>query len=178
VALVLSRFALRLNSGEPFKVYARTALVFIVLACSAYASASAAPHYRLYTNTLGGGRERAGSYFPHDEFYDSSTPAIASIIAARARPAARVASETPEVLTHYARLAGRDDLVSVSLSDRAAVRGLAVGDFIIDARGRRYFSNDAIITKLRAVSEPEAFLIATINRSTDIARVFISLSRA
>ncbi|HWS55001.1 MAG TPA: amino acid adenylation domain-containing protein, partial [Pyrinomonadaceae bacterium] len=48
---------------------------------SALASASAAPHFRLYTNALGGGPAAAGSYFPHDEFYDASTRQTAEAVA-------------------------------------------------------------------------------------------------
>ncbi|HLL15042.1 MAG TPA: glycosyltransferase family 39 protein [Pyrinomonadaceae bacterium] len=134
--------------------YAHAAVALLVIASSVYASAGALPHYRLYTNALGGGRERAGSYFPHDEFYDASMRDAAQRIAALASPGARVASESPELFTHYAARAGRFDLVSISLSDRAAIRELASGDIIIVARGRRYFSNDALIAKLGVTSQP------------------------
>ena len=134
--------------------YAHAAVALLVIASSVYASAGALPHYRLYTNALGGGRERAGSYFPHDEFYDASMRDAAQRIAALASPGARVASESPELFTHYAARAGRFDLVSISLSARAAIRELASGDIIIVARGRRYFSNDALIAKLGVTSQP------------------------
>jgi hypothetical protein len=134
--------------------YAHAAVAVLFVAASAYASAGASPHYRLYTNALGGGRERAGSYFPHDEFYDASMRDAARGIAALAPHGARVASESPELFTHYAARAGRLDLVSISLSDRAAVRDLASGDIIIVARGRRYFSNDALISTLGRASQP------------------------
>ena len=104
--------------------YARAGLALVVVTLSLYASASAAPHYRLYTNALGGGRESAGTYFPHDEFYDASTRDVAYSVARLAAPGARVASETPDLLGYYARLAGREDLRTVSLSDRAALREL------------------------------------------------------
>ena len=71
---------------------------------------------------------------------------------------ARVASETPELFTHYAARAGRFYLVSISLSDRAALRDLTSGDIVVVARGRRYFSNDAIVSKLGAESRPVAEL--------------------
>jgi len=138
--------------------YAHAFVAVLVILGSAYASAVASPHYRLYTNALGGGRERAGNYFPHDEFYDASMRDTARQVVAVARPGARVASETPELFTHYAARAGRIDLVSVSLSDRAALRELAVGDIVIVARGRRYFSNDALISKLGAAGQPSAEL--------------------
>ncbi|HEV2882291.1 MAG TPA: glycosyltransferase family 39 protein [Pyrinomonadaceae bacterium] len=138
--------------------YAHAAVAVLVIAASAYASAGASPHYRLYMNVLGGGRERAGSYFPHDEFYDASMRDTAQQIAALASQGARVASESPELFTHYAARAGRTDLVSISLSDREAVRDLASGDIVVVARGRRYFSNDALVSTLGRTSRPVAEL--------------------
>jgi hypothetical protein len=133
---------------------AQASLAILLIASSAFASAGAKPHYRLYTNMLGGGQERAGSYFPHDEFYDASMRETARYIAASARPGARVGSEAPELFTHYAVLAGRTDLVSLSLSDPKALPNLTTGDIIIVARGRRYFSNDVLLTKLDATIHP------------------------
>ena len=52
--------------------------------------------------------------------------------------------------------ANRTDLVCVSLSDPEALKQLGVGDFVIVARGRRYFSNDAIISALRDRATPVA----------------------
>ncbi|MDT7779831.1 MAG: hypothetical protein QOC99_2343 [Acidobacteriota bacterium] len=137
-------------------VYARACLALVVLAFSVYGSASAAPHYRLYTNMLGGGTARAGSYFPHDEFYDASTREVIETIARLAPAGARVASETPELLAYYAQLAGRADLRTISLSDRAALRDFAPGDVVVVARGRRYFSNDELTSRLEAASQPSA----------------------
>lgn len=150
----------RLPAGRPGReglaAYARAGLAFVVVALSLYASARAAPHYRLYTNFVGGGEPRAGSYFPHDEFYDSSMRDIAGAVARLAPPGSRVASETPELLAHYLRLAGREDLRSVSLSDRAALREFRPGDTVVVARGRRYFSNDELTSRLGAASKPAA----------------------
>ncbi|MGI9107600.1 MAG: glycosyltransferase family 39 protein [Pyrinomonadaceae bacterium] len=140
--------------SETRRGYFQAGVALCFIACSAYASAGAMPHYRLYTNALGGGPERAGSYFPHDEFYDASMREAAHYIAASARRGAGVASEAPILFTYYAQRAGRHDLVSVSLSDRAALQRLSAGDIVIVARGRRYFSNDALVTKLKTVSEP------------------------
>ncbi len=134
--------------------YAYATIISAVLLAPAYAAASVGPHYRLYTNFLGGGWQRAGDYFPHDEFYDANIPQAAAEIARRARPGARVASETPGLFTYYANRAGRNDLVAVSLSDNAARQQLSTGDFVIVARGRRYFSNDAYLTNLQKIRQP------------------------
>ncbi len=69
-----------------------------------------------------------------------------------------MASETPGLVTHYARLAGRDDLVSVSLTDKEAMRQFAAGDVVIVARGRRYFSNELYVARLEESGEPVAEL--------------------
>jgi hypothetical protein len=169
VNFAASRLA-RLCANETARSYAYTFVALFVVTLSAYASASAAPHYRLYTNALGGGAARAGSYFPHDEFYDASTPEIAAQLARLTRPGARVASETPELLDYYARRAGRDDLSQVSLSDQSALRELSVGDAVVVARGRRYFSNDATVARLEAASRPAA---TTSLGSTPSAQLFV-----
>jgi hypothetical protein len=90
----------------------------------------------------------AGYYFPHDEFYDASMRDVMVDIASRARNGARVASESPSLAAYYAEQASRPDLVSVSLSDPDGLKQLDVGDFVILARGRRYFSNDKIYSAL------------------------------
>jgi predicted membrane-bound dolichyl-phosphate-mannose-protein mannosyltransferase len=158
----------RANASDASKLYAHAAVAALVLGCSVYASASAAPFYRLYTNALGGGTQRAGTYFPHDEFYDASMRETVFKIAALAGRGARVASETPELVNHYAREAGRDDLVSVSLTDKTALSELAAGDVIIVARGRRYFSNERVVAALRTVSGPVASVRLGTVPSTEI----------
>ena len=140
--------------GDGLKHYVPAALAVLVISGSVISSVQAAPHFRLFTNSLGGGNEWAGYYFPHDEFYDASMRDAMSEIARRARPGARVASESPLLASYYANLAQRTDLVGVSLSDPEAVKQLGGGDFIIIARGRRYFSNDAIISNLRDHATP------------------------
>jgi hypothetical protein len=84
----------------------------------------------------------AGSYFPHDEFYDASSRDVIDQITAMARPGAAVATETTGLYQYYARKAGRSDLRFVSLSD-SEMETMTAGDFIVIAEGRRYLSNDA-----------------------------------
>ncbi|MDT5121394.1 MAG: Dolichyl-phosphate-mannose-protein mannosyltransferase [Acidobacteriota bacterium] len=158
VARWLARQMSAFARNDSLKSLARVCVVAVVLAFPLVASARVAPFYRLYTNALGGGMERAGTYFPHDEFYDARIREAASEIAVRARPGARVASETPGLVTYYARLRGRDDIVSLSLSETEAIRQLEAGDFVIVARGRRYFSNEAEVARLEETSQPVANL--------------------
>ena len=134
--------------------YAPAALAVIIVAGSVINSIQAAPHFRLFTNSVGGGTQWAGYYFPHDEFYDASMRDVIAEIAARARPGARIASESPSLATYYAERAQRPDLICISLSDPEALKQLEAGDFVIVARGRRYFSNDAIISALRDRATP------------------------
>jgi hypothetical protein len=140
--------------AEDLKHYVPACLAVIVIAGSVINSVQAAPHFRLFTNSVGGGNAWAGYYFPHDEFYDASMRDVMSEIARRARPGARIASESPSVASYYGERANRTDLVCISLSDQEALKQLGTGDFIIVARGRRYFSNDAIIATLRTHSTP------------------------
>jgi hypothetical protein len=96
----------------------------------------------------------AGYYFPHDEVYDASMRDLISEIAKRARPDARVASESPTLAAYYAFRAHRPDLICLELSDPAALKRLSEGDFVVLARGRRYFSNDALVKALHQSSAP------------------------
>jgi len=148
----------RMSDGVSLKHYVPASLAVIVIAGAVISSINAAPHFRLFTNSIGGGVNWAGYYFPHDEFYDASMRDVMAEIATRARTGAHVASESPSLATYYAERAKRTDLVCVSLSDPDAVRQLAVGDYVIVARGRRYFSNDALISALRDHATPIAEL--------------------
>ncbi|HEV2827763.1 MAG TPA: hypothetical protein VGW76_09160, partial [Pyrinomonadaceae bacterium] len=136
------------------KAYLRPALALVLVAGSLTTLIKAAPHFRLYTNALGGGAGKAGYYFPHDEFYDSSVREVMLEIAKRAQPGAQVASESPTLASYYAQRAGRTDLVAVLLSDANALQQLREGDFVIVARGRRYFSNESILNALEHSSTP------------------------
>jgi hypothetical protein len=157
-ARLLARLLARLRAPNPDQsratAYATAALSLLIVAASARASLISAPHFRLYTNSLGGGKARAGDYFPHDEFYDAAVRDTIDEIARRARAGAHVASETPTVASFYAQRAGHPDLVCVSLSDHDALAQLSAGDLLVVARGRRYHSNDALVTSLRATSAP------------------------
>ncbi len=134
--------------------YSRVVLTAIVILGSLKAAASSTPHFRLYTNALGGGAAKQGYYFPHDEFYDSSIREVMTEIARRAAPGARVAGETPGLASYYAQRANRPDLVCVPISDPNELQQLREGDFAIDARGRRYFSNELVLAALEQSGAP------------------------
>jgi hypothetical protein len=136
------------------QAYVPIALALIVVLTSLTAAVNSAPHFRLYTNALGGGVAKEGYYFPHDEFYDASMLDVILEIAKRAQPGVRVASETPTLASYYAQRVNRPDLVCVFLSDPNALKQLTEGDFVIDARGRRYFSNELVTSALKQASTP------------------------
>ena len=150
----IARIVSRLLSAEWPRIYLRAIVAIVMVVGSIKASVEAAPHFRLYTNEFGGGMKNAGFYFPHDEFYDASMREIMAEIARQARPGSKVASETPSVASHYAQRANRMDIVCVMLSDPKELRRLDEGDFVIDARGRRYFSNELVLQTLRQNSAP------------------------
>ena len=144
--------------GANLKHYVPASLAVIAITSSLINSVNAHRTYRLFINSIGGGTSWAGYYFPHDEFYDASMRDVIAEIARRARVGARVASESPSLASYYAERVNRPDLICISLSDPEAVKLLGVGDYIIVARGRRYFSNDSIISTLRDHSTPVAEL--------------------
>ena len=145
-----------IERSNSLRDYVPASLAVIVIVASVINSVQAAPHFRLFTNSIGGGTEWAGYYFPHDEFYDASMRDVVSEIARRARPGARVASESPSLATYYAEREKRPDLICLSLSDPEALKQLTPGDFIIIARGRRYFSNDKLTTTISNYTTPTA----------------------
>lgn len=141
------------------KPYVHAAVGGLAIVGSIVAAAGAAPHFRLYTNALGGGTATQGYYFPHDEFYDGSMRDAIVRIATQAKPGAKVASESPTLASYYAQRANRPDLVCLLLSDVNTLNQLSEGDFVIDARGRHYFSNQVVISALEQSSAP-AFIVS------------------
>lgn len=150
-----------LNATAGLKHYVPACLAVVVIITSVVNSVQASPHFRLYTNSIGGGTAWAGYYFPHDEFYDASMRDVMADIATRAKPGARVASESPSLAAYYAERAQRTDLICISLSDASALQQLTAGDFVIIARGRRYFSNDHITTALTHSTPTSTFHLNT-----------------
>lgn len=135
------------NNGHKAAVQIAALLIFWSIPLAN--SLTSTPNFRLFTNALGGGQSAAGTYFPHDEFYDLSTREVLNQIILEARSNAVVACETSALFEHYAKKAGRSDLRIISLSDRGKVTGLAADDYIVAAEGRRYMSNSAYLDALR-----------------------------
>lgn len=144
----------KLPAGCPVTGFAQILLLACVIATQLTNSLAVAPHFRLFTNTIGGGTAAAGTYFPHDEFYDAASQDIVAAIASSARPNATVACETPTLFAHYAKKTGRSDLQFVSLSDKSKVLSLGADDFVVLVEGRRYFSNSGYVTYLKNSAAP------------------------
>jgi len=119
------------------------AIFLILLAAPVLNSVAVTPHFRLFTNTVGGGMAKAGTYFPHDEFYDAGSRETVEEISRMAPGHALIACEAPYLLDYYADRVGTPALDTVSLSEPNSVARLKDGDFVVITAGRRYFSNDA-----------------------------------
>jgi predicted membrane-bound dolichyl-phosphate-mannose-protein mannosyltransferase len=150
-----ARACARLFQAQSMRMVAHAGIPLVVILASLWAAVTAAPHYRQYGNALAGDR----MLFPQDDLYDAYMQQTMFEIVKRATPGARVASELQNVAQYYATRANRSDLVCLELSDTDDLKQLQPGDFVIDARGRTYFSNQAMLMRLRAVSKP-AFTIS------------------
>ena len=150
LARLCARYCARLSHSQSAKIAAHALIPMAILLLTVWTAVRAAPHYRLYYNALAGGQ----LFFPQDDFYDAYMQQTMAEIACRAAPNARVASELQNVCEYYAGRANRPDLRCLEFSDRQDVDKLQPGDFVIDARGRTYFSNQSILMRLRGASKP------------------------
>lgn len=137
-----------------FRNFTRWGLAIMIVAASFWSATFVAPHYRLYLNPIGGGQDRAGYYFPQDEFYDAYVQDTLVEIGRHSPTPVQVASEVPTVAEFYAGRISRKDLVCLDLSEPSDLAKLKVGDYLIDARGRTYFTNQAMLARLYRVSRP------------------------
>ena len=131
----------------PMLISAAAVVIFMLTpAAIAYSNN---PHYALYTNALAA--DRAGFYFPHDEFYDNGLREAIKYVCDTAPPGAIIAHETPAVARYYLAKFGRTDLQSYAISapdfDPAKASGPA---FFILQKGRTYFENREKLAFIRA----------------------------
>lgn len=152
----------KLRLAGPGAAIFQGVLFVSVIAVSMFNSASSGPHYRMFTNTIGGGASAAGSYFPHDEFYDAATSDVLRALSKIAAQEATVACETPGLFENYAKKVGRTDLNFVSLSDKDKVASLVKDDFVVLIKGRRYFSNDAYQQMLASIEPTTEIKVAKV----------------
>jgi hypothetical protein len=140
----------------------QTLLFCALIGGSLFNAASSGPHYRMFTNILGGGKPASGSYFPHDEFYDAATRDVITALSGVADRNATIACETPGLFAYYAKKTGRGDLKFISLSDKQKVKELTQDDVVVVVKGRRYFSNDAYQQMLTHVAPTAKVSVANI----------------
>ena len=127
-----------------------TALTVAIFVClPAWTAFAHGPHYALYTNALAA--DKAGFYFPHDEFYDDGLREAIKYVCDVAPAGATVAHETPGVTRYYLASFGRGDLKSTTISSRDFDARTAAGPlYVIVQRGRTYFENREELDHVRA----------------------------
>ncbi|HKZ02079.1 MAG TPA: glycosyltransferase family 39 protein [Pyrinomonadaceae bacterium] len=107
------------------------------------------PHYALYTNALAA--DKAGYFFPHDEFYDDGLREAIKFVCDSAPKGATIGHETPAVARYYLKRFGRNDLNPrvISAAD-FQVGSLTEPAYIVVQRGRTYFENRAKVAFVRS----------------------------
>ena len=130
-----------------FVFAAATVAVFVGL--PAWTALANRPHYALYTNALAA--DKAGYYFPHDEFYDDGLREAIKYVCEVAPQGATIAHETPAVARYYLGVFGRTDLNSQTISSKEFDARRAKGPvYVIVQRGRTYFENRDELDHVRA----------------------------
>ncbi|MFN2529907.1 MAG: glycosyltransferase family 39 protein [Pyrinomonadaceae bacterium] len=132
--------SLRLGDRKNKGVIVAAAAVVIFVGIPAAAGIASGPHYALYTNALGS--NRAGYYFPHDEFYDDGVREAIKYVCDIAPLGSTIAHETPAVARYYLRVYNRQDLHSHAISEQQFnVAEVSGPTYVIVQRGRTYFEN-------------------------------------
>lgn len=131
----------RANLGEAFarRLAASAAATVFIVAPAATTMIWAMPYPSLYVNALG--KDRAGYFFPHDEFYDLGARESIRYVAENAPPNAVIASEIPGVVQYYLERYNRPDIRSKILSEPKFDLQKEPPDYVLLQRGRVYFEN-------------------------------------
>jgi hypothetical protein len=98
-------------------------------------------HPSLYVNVFG--RNRAGYFFPHDEFYDLGARESIRFIAEAAPYGSKMASEIPGVVQYYLERFNRPDIRSEIISQPSFSLTVDRPDFVMLQHGRVYIENIA-----------------------------------
>jgi hypothetical protein len=127
-----------------------SAVAVVLFVCfPAWTAFANRPHYALYTNALAA--DKAGYYFPHDEFYDDGLREAIKFVCEQAPPGATIAHETPGVVRYYLSEFGRTDLKSQTISSGEFDVTTAPGPvYVIAQSGRTYFENREELNAARA----------------------------
>ena len=145
----LVRWATSRFNSERAAVAVTVLLVAVFLGLPAWTAFAHRPHYALYTNALAA--DKAGYYFPHDEFYDDGLREAIEYVCQVAPNGATIAHETPGVARHYLNVFGRTDVTSQVISSKEFDVRTASGPlYVIVQRGRTYFENREELDHVRA----------------------------
>ena len=145
-----TRFAIaRLGKSRNAALAIPVAAVLIFVAVPSWKAFASGPHYALYTNALA--PDKAGFFFPHDEFYDDGLREAIKFVCDSAPKGALIGHETPAVAGYYLGRFGRTDLTSRAMSsadfDPAT---LSQPGYFILQQGRTYFENQQKLTYIRS----------------------------
>jgi hypothetical protein len=139
----------RFGGTRPIAFVASSLAVMIFVLGPAWIAYAHGPHYALYTNALAA--NKAGFFFPHDEFYDDGLREAIKHVCEQAPQGATIAHETPAVARYYLQVFNRPDLNSRPISaadfDPARTSGPV---YVIAQRGRTYFENRDELSFVRA----------------------------
>jgi hypothetical protein len=123
--------------------------VMIFVGVPAITAVAHGPHYALYTNALAS--DKAGYFFPHDEFYDDGLREAIKNVCDVAPPGSTVAHETQAVARYYLSKFGRSDLNSHAISATDFNPTTSSGTvYVIVQRGRTYFENRDEVAMVRS----------------------------
>lgn len=111
------------------------------------------PYYSLFVNRVGGGMAKAGSYFPHDEFYDAGLREAVEYVAQCGPHFSSIYSDADDLVTYYSKRFGRPDLVRGSLC-QGDPKASPV-NYVLVQDGRRYFENSERIDRIERTYLPE-----------------------
>ena len=139
----------RFGGTRKVAIASSVVLVTVFVLGPAWISYSAGPHFALYTNALAA--NKAGFFFPHDEFYDDGLREAIKRVCEEAPRGATIAHETPAVVRYYLRKFDRTDLNSKTISAADFDPGKTSGPvYVIAQKGRTYFENRDELEQVRA----------------------------
>lgn len=139
----------RMNASQSVRAIVTVVVVAIFVAVPASLTSRVGPHYALYTNALGA--NKAGYFFPHDEFYDDGLREAIKFVCDNAPQGAVIAHETPAATRYYLEQFQRTDLDSRAMSvPEFNVSNMSGPAYFILQRGRTYFENRDKLAFIRA----------------------------
>lgn len=155
------------NAKGAATLAATAVLLFASVIWPAFTAYASAPHYALYTNSIG--HRYTAHFFPHDEFYDDGLNDAIRFACVQAPANATIVTEAPGVVRYYLEKFDRKDLQTSVLSDA----NFTVPDqgpvFFILQRGRTYFENQE---KMKQVRERFPLVYASCIRGHTAATVY------